>query len=156
MGVEATAPNSDYGWIVAGRGVAPGVRAVDAFAEKPPPDRALALWRAGALWNTMVVVARAWALWELFGRLLPRLAKVFEVAATLGPGAREAFLAGAYDRLEPRDFSRDILGRAGSLAVVAWPADLGWTDLGTPDRLQRWLEETSVRRDAFEVGGARS
>ena len=33
----------------------------------------------------------------------------------------------------------EVLARAPDLAVVRWPADVGWSDLGTPERLAEWL-----------------
>jgi hypothetical protein len=50
--------------------------------------------------------------------------------------------------MPPCDFSRDILAPARDLAVVRWPAKVGWTDLGTPARLTEWLGREPVSAGA--------
>ncbi|MFI5402971.1 MAG: hypothetical protein ACHQ1G_08545, partial [Planctomycetota bacterium] len=42
------------------------------------------------------------------------------------------------------DFSRDILAPARDLTVVRWPREVGWTDLGTPERVAEWLREPAL------------
>jgi hypothetical protein len=59
--------------------------------------------------------------------------------AALPPGAAAAHLRRAYAMMPPCDFSREILAGARDLAVVRWPAAVGWTDLGTPERVAEWL-----------------
>lgn len=139
LGVEANAPRTDYGWIVPGAEIAPGVRRVAAFVEKPALPEAEALAARGGLFSTMVLVAHARSLLRLFERARPGLAALFRPLATLPPLPRALHLGRAYSLLEPCDLSRDILARAGDLAVVRWPSAVGWTDLGTPERLAQWL-----------------
>ncbi|HEX5135991.1 MAG TPA: sugar phosphate nucleotidyltransferase [Planctomycetota bacterium] len=139
LGVEADEPRTDYGWIVPGAEVAPGVRRVLAFVEKPGPEQAEDLAARGGLFSTMVLVARVRALLGLFERARPGLVALFEAVEALPPPAREIHLRRAYALGASCDFSRDILAGATDLAVVHWPAGLGWTDLGTPERLARWL-----------------
>jgi mannose-1-phosphate guanylyltransferase len=142
FGVTPSAALGDYGWIT------PGVRAGSAgtnlprpvarFVEKPPAHEAARLMAAGAVWNTMVLVARAGALFDLYRQSLPDLTHVFVEALRCPRAHREAFLAAKYAFLPPADFSRDLLAHAHALAVQIWPADIGWSDLGTPDRLEAW------------------
>jgi mannose-1-phosphate guanylyltransferase len=142
FGAEASEPCTDYGWIVPGGPAGPGrsarFRRVLGFVEKPPLEAARALHRSGALWSTLVIVARAAAIVQLFRRLVPDAAALFDAAARVGGAARDARLADAYASLAPVDLSRDILTAAGELAVTVWPASIGWTDLGTPERLRQW------------------
>jgi mannose-1-phosphate guanylyltransferase len=59
---------------------ASGFDAVGRFVGKPSPDVAAQLFAAGAVWNTMVMVARASALFSLYEEHLPALSKVFRSA----------------------------------------------------------------------------
>jgi len=136
MGVAPDAPRTDYGWILSGDEVAPGVQRVLAFAEKPGPA---ALAARGGLFSTMVLVARGRALLALVERARPGIAAILAALPTLPEPARALHLHRAYALLPSCDFSRDILAAAENLAVVRWPAELGWTDLGTPDRVAAWL-----------------
>ena len=54
---------------------------------------------------------------------------------------RAAFLDEQYPALPVADFSRDLLARASGLQAYVWPATIGWTDLGTPERLGTWLAD---------------
>jgi mannose-1-phosphate guanylyltransferase len=141
FGVAADAPHGDYGWIGAGQPLdGPGsrLRRVTSFREKPGQD-AERLWEGGALWNTMILLARGRALRALFTRHLPELGAAFRAHGMLPREERAAFLADTYLRLRPADFSRDLVGRAEGLAVYGWPGGIGWTDLGTPQRVRDWL-----------------
>lgn len=145
FGVEADAPRTDYGWIVPGEPLEtlPGhvLRGVECFTEKPPLARARALQAAGASWNTFVMVGRGLAFLNLFRRRLPETARFFETYARLDPSRRDAWLAAGYEGLARSDFSADVLESARDLALYQWPSTLGWTDLGTPERLFAWLAD---------------
>ena len=58
---------------------------------------------------------------------------------------REAFLADRYPGLPHTDLSRDVLTPARGLSLYVWPESLGWTDLGTPDRLDLWLRSRGAK-----------
>jgi mannose-1-phosphate guanylyltransferase len=144
-GVKATAPVEDYGWIV------PEVsfdsteelplRRVRRFVEKPGPPEARALYREGAAWSTFVLVAKSNTLRELLAAHLGReIVGLFDRSADLEAPQRKTYLTDHYARLPRFDFSSNVLCRARNLAVLVWPEALGWTDLGTPTRLTRWLE----------------
>ena len=143
-GAAADAPSTDLGWIVARRGPIargePDIRRVERFAEKPNGTEAHALWRAGAMWSTFVIVARVDALLERFRRHLPVHAAWFaQYGAMADRGEREAWLSEHYAELPAADFSRDMLVGAQDVAVLAWPRTLGWSDLGNERRLLDWL-----------------
>ncbi len=142
LAVQPTSPAGDFGWILPsfapGRGEHRFGR-VRAFVEKPPPMLAAALFADGGVWNTMVFVARVSSLIDLYRESVPALAKVFADAAEQGVDRSRQFLAEAYAHLQPTDFSRDVLAPSSDLHVYVWPDTVGWTDLGTPDRLNDWL-----------------
>ena len=122
-------------------------RQVAGFVEKPPFFQAFQLFSAGAVWNTMVLVAKASALLQQYHAHLPFLADVFTNAAERDIEAREAFLQDWYPDLPRTDFSRDLLTRARPLCLYTWPAEIGWSDLGTPERLEEWLALQETPRD---------
>jgi mannose-1-phosphate guanylyltransferase/mannose-1-phosphate guanylyltransferase/mannose-6-phosphate isomerase len=139
LGATADGPGTDYGWIVPGAEMSPGVWRVQAFVEKPGPAEAAALAAHGGFFSTMVLVARARALLGIFERTRPGLVALIEAVAALPPAARDVHLRRAYAMASPCDLSRDVLGKASDLAALRWPEEVGWTDLGTPERLAAWL-----------------
>lgn len=138
LGSEADHPASDYGWIVPAerRG---GSRRVEAFVEKPPEALARQLFARGCLWSTMIGVACGRDLFALFERAVPDVVRSLVFHAGHQQGAQPPFLRRAYSRLSSIDFSSALLAKA-DLAVVEIPREAGWTDLGTPARVEGWLE----------------
>jgi mannose-1-phosphate guanylyltransferase len=148
FGVEPTVPSEDLGWISTDLHSAASGEAwcpVDRFCEKPDRSEAERLFLQGAVWNTMVVVARAAAVFAECERRVPEIARVFRTAMRFDPIARASYLAREYQALPASDFSRDILSRAEGLTLHRWPVELGWSDLGTPDRLDSWLRDAGAR-----------
>ena len=154
FGVEPTSARDDYGWITSRPEVGRRVRSVTSFVEKPHADMADELFAAGAVWNTMVTVARAGAIRDLCFHLLPGLADVFHTAIALPDVDRARFLSDAYADVPRYDFSRDVLSHAPSLSTYVWPRSLGWTDLGTPERLMEWDLQTRSTGARQEVHAA--
>lgn len=146
MAVEPESSSNDFGWIRPAHHDRPDrLRRVQAFVEKPSREAAADLLASGGVWSTMVVVARLQALYRLYAAHLPALNDVFRQARAVPADLREAFLADRYPQLPHTDFSRDLLGPAAGLFLYVWPREMGWTDLGTPDRLDAWLRGRSAR-----------
>ena len=146
FGVRPDHAVGEYGWITAGH--CPSgtrFRPVAAFVEKPSIAVAERLLADGGVWNTMVMVARAAALLRLYREHLPALADIFARARGLGRGRRDAFLTASYESLRHADFSHDLLTPASGLTLYTWTASLGWSDLGTPDRLDAWMRRRPQR-----------
>lgn len=144
FGVEASAARDDYGWIT----LFPGRRSakiqpVASFVEKPDAETASRLLSSGAIWNTMVIVARVAALIDLCRTHLPDVTAPFVQSMTMPRDARHTFLAASYRALRASDLSRDVLTPARNLFAYTWPASMGWSDLGTPERLNRWFRSPS-------------
>ncbi len=129
VGTTPDAPDPDYGWIVPGTAIGPGVMTVDGFVEKPDRELAARLQRDGGLWNTFVFAAPIASLDQLVRSHLPVHAERFAAWASGGGSIREAF-----DGLASADFSRDLLQLATELALVTM-IDVGWNDWGTPARV---------------------
>jgi mannose-1-phosphate guanylyltransferase len=141
FGVRPSAPRPDYGWITLdGIGRGASIQRVASFVEKPDIDTAADLLMSGAIWNTMVVVARAQELLGLCRAHVPEVTSIFDHALALPRRERHAFISDQYPRLAAADFSRDVLAPSRELFAYTWPASMGWSDLGTPERLEEWLQ----------------
>ena len=159
FGVQPASAIGEYGWVAAGRsesGHRAGFRPVTAFVEKPSLAVAERLLARGAVWNTMVMVARASALRRLYQRHLPSIMNLFDRARTLDSHHRAGFLTAAYDKLIPADFSHDLLTPARGLSLYTWPASMGWSDLGTPDRVVAWMADRPRRHLPAPAAASRS
>lgn len=130
LGVRPDRVEEGYGWILA-RGQV-GITAVAAFREKPTPREAERLVGQGALINTMVMVGAVRTMSALFARHTPRW------HAALRPCTAEA-VEEAYAALPPSNVSHEVLSRATDQLDVLPVEGVGWTDVGTPDRLWRAL-----------------
>lgn len=139
FGVQPDRAADDYGWITprGGRGRGSLTR-VREFVEKPPSDVAHRLLLDGAVWNTMVVVARTASLWRLYRRHLPQLHAAFGCLAADPATSRSDVVERIYAAIPTRDFSRDVVAPARNLSLMVWPETMGWSDLGTPERLSSW------------------
>ena len=149
LGVEPSTASDDLGWISLDPGSrADGLRSVNGFVEKPHATLAQRLLASGAVWNTMVLVARAKDLLDLHEVSLPDPTAVFLRALAIPERARDSFFGSVYPLLPTSDFSRDVLARARGLLAYTWPASMGWSDLGTPERLREWVRPTPPKAGA--------
>jgi mannose-1-phosphate guanylyltransferase len=154
LGMVPDAPVTDYGWIVPRP--APG-RAADVaeFAEKPGLERARDLLARGGLWNSFVFAASGAALLDLYALGAPELLGAFLAARLVAPADRDAALAALYERIEPVDFSHDLLeGAPRALRLLGVPP-CGWTDLGTPARVAQCLGAGRAALDGAPASSAR-
>lgn len=139
--------HGEYGWILPSPGPMAGLRAVGSFVEKPDPKRSRELADAGALVNSFIFLSVGRTLIRLFEEALPQLLRPF-VPAVLAAG-QNGILRELYDRIPSQDFSRAVLQACPeSLAVLAVPP-CGWSDLGTPSRLERFLARRPRDRAAL-------
>lgn len=153
LAVRADHAATDLGWLVQG---APldgpqnkSVRHVERFVEKPAPAVAEALAEHGAVWNTMVMVARASTLWRTIFRHSPRLASAMEpMIRKVGSWKLEGELEELYRRIPEVDLSESVLSRADNL-IACTMQDAGWFDCGTPERLFDWLRRSPNSRSPF-------
>jgi mannose-1-phosphate guanylyltransferase len=110
-----------------------------AFHEKPTPGLAAAIIGRGALWNSFVMVARARRVLELLRALRPD-----DVALLEDVSIDTSTLDTVYDRLQSWNFSRGFLSRVSKHLVVARADDLGWSDWGTPEAIERSFAEMGL------------
>jgi mannose-1-phosphate guanylyltransferase len=137
LGTRPEHADSGYGYITPGRPLVPGADtfAVRAFHEKPAAGVAAEMVRCGALWNSLVMVARVRRVLELLRAVRPADVAVLEDIALDVPA-----LATVYDRLQPWNFSHGFLSRIPEHLVVTRAGDFGWSDWGTREAIERSLE----------------
>lgn len=137
LGIEASGPDTGYGYIRRGEGLGPGVFRVAAFKEKPDAETAAAYLATGEYsWNAGIFLFRADAMLAAFEA---HAATILEhCGAALGAARREGALvwldsaAFAPCPSEPVDIA--IMEQASRVAVVA-PVTAGWNDVGSWDAI---------------------
>jgi mannose-1-phosphate guanylyltransferase len=135
LGVPPTAPATGYGYLglgpeeeTAGDGLV--VRKVLRFTEKPDADTARRYVDSGNYWwNAGIFVFRLGYLWYVMGDLR----EDFDVGMALMGGCLQqddrAGLAEEYARLEAISIDYAVMEDAPSMLAV--PAEVGWSDLGS-------------------------
>jgi len=130
FGIEATAPETGYGYILRGEPLPGGYR-IARFVEKPDLETALRFLEDGNYsWNGGIFALRAGAFLEELARhrpamhaaVLQAVAEGHEEGAIFHPGA-EAFAA-----VEEESVDYAIMENTGRAAMV--PAAMGWSDIG--------------------------
>ncbi len=144
LGAVPERDEPDLGWILPASGDGPDPRPVERFVEKPEPVELPALRRRGALLNTFVLVFTGWALIHAYQRAVPELFDHY-MAALDGGRLQADRVRQAFARLPACDFGRDVLEKATSLLETVTLPPCGWMDLGTPDRLVRWLAQAQAQ-----------
>jgi mannose-1-phosphate guanylyltransferase len=140
LGASAAHPEVEYGWIEPGRRLGclltSSLLRVTRFWEKPSTQVAQALLTRGCLWNTFVMFGRASTFLRMLKAAVPRIVQVLE--ADRGPSGSESDLVcgdKAYAALTPGDFSQQVLSVSTDYLAVLRMGDVGWSDLGTPERV---------------------
>jgi mannose-1-phosphate guanylyltransferase len=131
LGVRATEPDTEYGWIEPGDAVGAtasgSISRVARFREKPTPQAAAMYLAREWLWNTFVMVAKASTIVSVADVLLPGLHRsLTAVTPFLGTRREGRALEKAYASLPRHNFSETVLqaGLPVSLGVGAAAADL--------------------------------
>jgi len=147
LGMTPDEADGGYGWIVPGTGGAGLTLPVKRFVEKPAPALARQLMQAGAAWSSFLLVSRVETLLGLFERSLPSLLQMFFYALMRcsEQDAKEC-LNEMYRSIPTRDFSREVLEPNARMLRLLRVPDIGWSDLGTPERLRRALWRRSLEQ----------
>jgi mannose-1-phosphate guanylyltransferase len=154
LGAEAQHPEVDYGWIEPGRSVwcdAAYVFQVRHFWEKPSPHVARMLFARGCLWNTFVMIGRVKMFLDMLHRAVPRLIAAFKAIGGQPALDSEKTLDDLYAGLPSGDFSRQVLSACTEWLTVLPLGNVGWTDLGTPERVAVATRKTAKGRAAGHV-----
>jgi mannose-1-phosphate guanylyltransferase len=149
VGTSPSENDTECGWIVP-RCDAPEALAsrVAAFVEKPGYEVSCRLADRGAVVNTLIMVATADALINLFERAVPGLVEEFVSWSKMRQGGFD----GLYRILPNVDFSREVLETSCDLLSVVRAAGCGWMDLGTPARLSAFRRRRGSPRNEVVPG----
>lgn len=159
LGVEASAPETEYGWIepeavplpVDGSAAFP----IRRFWEKPGVAMAERLLQRGALWNSFVMVGYVDAflrlVWEAAAELVIALDPL---RRALGTEDETAAAEAVYATLPPSSFSERILAPASDRLVTVPVKGVEWSDWGSAQRVlatmtrsgwrPRWLDQVRL------------
>src|SRR6185369_13471822 len=140
LGITPTAPETEYGWIESEPSILSTVQRsitrVRKFWEKPSLNLATSLMDHGCLWNSFVMVGCVDALLKMTRAALPEMYADFAAIMPAFETANEhRTVAALYSRLDDSNFSHHVLAvRPGDLMVMR-VGDVGWSDLGEPNRV---------------------
>jgi mannose-1-phosphate guanylyltransferase len=137
LGAQPDRPEVEYGWIEPGRELIrcgrPPLFRVSRFWEKPSAEIACGLLDRGCLWNTFVMIGRVRTFLAALKQAVPNVFRAFE--------PRPERLAGSFDAdkiyssLASGDFSKQVLSAFPDRLAVLRLDNVGWSDLGTPERV---------------------
>jgi mannose-1-phosphate guanylyltransferase len=148
LGAEPDRPDQEFGYIVPSEQRREAAAGVERFVERPAMEIARQLIKDGALWNTFIFAASVRALLSMFeGRFAPAITTMRDAMGLTGSAqARSVALELFYQDLEACDFSTDVLERHEQMLQVLRVPACGWTDLGTPKRVQETVRNLSRAR----------
>lgn len=137
LGAQPDRPEVDYGWIEPGSELVrcgrPGLFRVNRFWEKPSAEVARGLFDRGCLWNTFVMVGRVRTFLSALKQAVPNVFRAFTPPANRPAGMCDA--EKIYNSLAPGDFSKQVLSAFPDRLTVLRLDNVGWSDLGTPERV---------------------
>lgn len=152
LGAPATHAETGYGWIEAEAAISTGSRngllRVKRFWEKPSLPVAMDLLDRGCVWNTFVMVGRAQAFLDLIRSGATQLYRRFErLNGSHGVNGGTEAVDAIYQGLTIADFSKLVLSVSPDRLGVFCLGDVGWSDLGDPQRLLEVLSRTTENND---------
>ena len=137
LGAQPEHPEVEYGWIEPG-GTIDGVLCksvfhVKRFWEKPSLEIARGLLERGCLWNMFVMIGRVRTFLDMLKQSIPHVFRAFQAQAKHLGGIFDA--AKVYNSLASGDFSTQVLSALPDRLAVLRLDNVGWSDLGTPERV---------------------
>lgn len=140
LGVEASTPETEYGWIEPEDGPLPidGEAAfpIRRFCEKPGVAMAERLFQRGALWNSFVMVGHLDAFLGLVWAAAPDLVIALDpLRRALGTEHEAAAAEAVYATLPSSSFSERILAPTPGRLVTVRVKGVEWNDWGNPQRV---------------------
>ena len=146
LGIPPTGPDVGFGYIQSGETLREQTQAgvpvylVRQFKEKPSRKVAEGYLRDGGYyWNAGMFIASVKTLRDLYKTHLPQMEEGFaKIVAALGTDKFEATLGAVFPTLEKVSVDYGIAEKAARVVVI--PADIGWNDVGSWERLAEVLE----------------
>ncbi|MBI2324261.1 MAG: mannose-1-phosphate guanylyltransferase [Chloroflexi bacterium] len=162
LGIEPSSADTGFGYIEAGAKLAleapADVFAVERFIEKPKREAAEKMVAAGGhYWNAGMFVWRAATVLDAYREHLPKTARVLAALEDAhGTERYEAVLSEVWEETDRTTIDYGIAEKATNVAVV--PADIGWHDVGSWQRVaeivagtQNWSPDDTVAVDSSGV-----
>ena len=104
--------------------------------------------KRGCLWNSFVIVGRVDALLKMTRAALP---EIYSDLATVAPAfetaAEHKAVAELYSRIDDANFSHQVLAARPQDLMVLRVRDVGWSDLGEPNRVLSTLARIGVQSE---------
>ena len=152
LGITPTAPETEYGWIEPQPSILASaersITRVRKFWEKPGVHLATSLMNRGCLWNSFVMVGRVDALLRMTRSALPELYAGFAAVTPAFESAAEQKAAyQLYMQIEETNFSHQVLTVRPEDLMVMRVGDVGWSDLGDPNRVLSTLARIGVQSE---------
>lgn len=150
LGITPFAPETEYGWIEPQPSILASaeksITRVSKFWEKPNLNLATSLMTRGCLWNSFVMVGRVDALLKMTRVAIPEMYAAFEsITPTFETAAHDKALAELYSHIEDSNFSHQVLAIRPEDLMVMKVGDVGWSDLGDPNRVLSALARIGVQ-----------
>ena len=155
LGIAPDRLEPEYGWIHPGPHLGwigeHDIKATEAFVEKPDIEKCRTAMASGALWNTLVLIARVETLWAVGWQCLPDMMPLFErYGKAVGTSEEESVLESIYEVMPVWNFSSQLLERQPRRVAVMELSGVLWSDWGNPERiletLQRIGKQPACRR----------
>lgn len=140
FGIEATAPETGFGYLERGDPIGDLGFRTARFIEKPDRARAEGFVASGKhAWNGGIFAFRAGAYLAELGRYRPDIAAAVRAAVADGrtDGARFHPAAAPFDAIKGDSVDYAIMEKTDRAAMV--PVDMGWSDIGNWDALHAAL-----------------
>jgi len=152
LGITPAAPETEYGWIEPQPSILASaqksITRVRKFWEKPSFSLATSLMERGCLWNSFVMVGSVEALLKLTRAAMPELYAEFAAVTPAFETINEhKALAKLYSHIEDSNFSHQVLAARPEDLMVMRVGDVGWSDLGEPNRVLSTLARIGVQSE---------
>ncbi len=140
LGVQPDREDHGYGWIEKADRVNKRMYTVKTFVEKPLRSEDNKCMSGQFFWNTFVIIGRTGTLMDKIKEKIPQTFDAFEIyRRSIDTLVEQQAVTAAYDRLQPVNFSTEVLEQITSDLIVMDISDVGWSD---------WGEEYRIRKDA--------
>ena len=152
LGITPTTPETEYGWIEPQPSILAraqrSITRVSKFWEKPSLALANSLMTGGCLWNSFVMIGRVDALLRMTQAALPEMYAAFAtIAPTFETAIEHKALAQLYAHTEDSNFSHQVLAVRPDDLMVMRVGDVGWSDLGEPNRVLATLARIGMQSE---------
>ncbi len=150
LGIEPEKPETSYGWIESideGQdGSFRKISRVKRFWEKPTFKSAQFLMTKGCLWNSFVMVGKVSSFLKMIRRNVPNLVEMFDdLSHSLGSPFEPSHIRLLYSWIDDVNFSKEVLEKSSEYLSVLRVSDVGWSDLGEPQRVLGTLADLGVQ-----------